>query len=88
MQGSVLAHTKPDSYGYPPSAPVVYDILDGKIIEEGAIWYILENMQRVTRSKTPGPIVVRFEQSGHASPTCSSHVGLESHCRGPLHRRA
>lgn len=29
--------------------------------------------------------VVRFEQSGHAPPTCTSYVGLESHSRGPLH---
>lgn len=37
MLAPVLAPAKPDSYAYAPTAPVLYDILDGKIIEEGEI---------------------------------------------------
>lgn len=89
MLESVLDPGKPDSYAYPPSVPALYDILDAEIIEEGEVWYIPEIMQRVTRSKTFAPnFMVRFEQNGHASPTCISHVSHESHCRGALHRRA
>lgn len=54
-QPSVLAPAKPDSCAYAPSAPVLYGILDSKLLKRG-ICYILESMQCVTRSKTSRPI--------------------------------
>ena len=51
-----MALEKPDAYAYAPSEPVLYHLLDAKMIKEGKFWYIPENVQRVTRSKTPGPI--------------------------------